>query len=94
MMKPNDNPRRATPALRHAGGNGNPLRLPGVATTGIVVGPSRTEAPTGSRVHRPAGAGRGVPQVTKLGCLSAFDYRCQDRTCDIWHACQHGGNRD
>jgi hypothetical protein len=50
--------------------------------------------PIAGAVKRPAAGSRlRPPQVTRLGCLSTYDYLCHDRSCDIWRFCQHGGNR-
>jgi hypothetical protein len=62
-----------------------------------VIGPSigdprlRSLPPPGSPPPRKDAHG---PSITKLGCLASYDYLCHDKSCEIWHKCHHGGNRD
>lgn len=73
--------------------NIHPPYPPGVYGPTLVTAPyMRSLPPEGFRRGSPPSKS-GRPQVTKLGCLSSFDYLCHDRSCDTWSACQHGGNR-
>ena len=56
--------------------------------------PALRSAPPPRAVRSASGGSRRPYTITKLGCLSTYDYLCHDHACDLWPVCQHGGNRD